>query len=643
MGKHYCEVAPADKSYHGSDLLTYESDQAIEIGQVVSFEVKKKQVYGFVVKTVAKPTFKTKSLSPTDVILPKTSVELFNWIREYYPTSIGVISQHFLPHVATTKPKEVPSTPVEIKEDKRKITADQKKVIDSVYGNSGTHIVHGETGSGKTKVYIELAKKTLKKQLSVLILVPEISLSPQIYKEFSSVFGSNVVLTHSGLTPRQRSAAWHRVQNSTTPTVVIGPRSALFMPFKELGLVVVDEFHEGAYKQESSPYYHALRVAGKLSEIHKCPLVLGSGTPPINEYFWSEQKNIPILKMKKLSIKDPEHSKVAALSVDLSDQDERSSVPLLSQSLITAIKETLAKNEQVLIFLNKRGSSRAIVCQDCGWRSTCSRCDLPLTYHQDSHKLVCHTCGYSEKPPTSCPKCSSVKIVFKSPGTKSVASSLEKLFPGSVIARFDKDNLKAERLDSRHDEVASGHIDILVGTQVLSKGHDLPKLGLVGILQADSSLQFPDYTANERSYQMIRQLVGRVGRGHRAGKVVVQSFMPDNPVIQDALQNDWASFYDKEIAERRAFGFPPFFHLLKIEASRASSANAKEALDKVAEQISIAHRVVIVGPSPSFIERKNGKSHWQLIIKSKNRGSLVEIAKSLPGNYTVNLDPTHLL
>lgn len=645
MQKYYCEVAPADKGYHSSDLLTYGSAVPLQAGQVVSFELKNKEVYGFVVKQVAKPSFKTKPVVAGDVTLPESTLKLFAWIRDYYPASTGVIAQHFLPSVSLTKLTEDKTKPVAgIKEDTRKLAPDQIKVIEAISkNNSGTHIVHGETGSGKTKVYIELTKKALKQQQSVLILVPEISLSPQIYKEFVSIFGDNVLLTHSGLTPKQRARAWHTAQSSKTPHVIIGPRSALFLPYKDLGLVIVDEFHEGAYKQESTPYYHALRVAGKLAEIHKCRLVLGSGTPPITEYFWAEQKKVPILTMKKLAVNAVSQSRVDSFSVDLSDKDEISSAPLLSQSLINGISETLGKKEQVLIFLNKRGSSRAIVCQDCGWRSTCARCDLPLTYHQDSHKLICHTCGFSEKPPTSCPNCQSVKIVFRSPGTKSVVSSLEKLFPGATIARFDKDNLKAERLDTRHNEVASGQIDILVGTQILSKGHDLPKLGLVGILQADASLQFPDYTANERSYQMVRQLVGRVGRGHRPGRVIVQSFMPNNPIIQSAVQNNWSEFYNKELSERRAFGFPPFFHLLKIETARASGSSAKQALEKIAETISARYSVVIVGPSPSFVERRNSKSYWQLVIKSKQRSTLVEIARDLPGSCTINLDPTHLL
>ena len=647
MPKYFYEVAPADKSYHGASLLTYGSNKPINSGQTVKFTLRNKDVLGFVVKEVKEPNFKVKLLIPQENQIPDQSVELFNWLRSYYPAPAGVTAQHFVPRVSYLSAKiqaarKEDNTSIPVKS--HKTTSLQQQVIDNVPINtSGTFIVHGETGSGKTKVYVELAKKLLKQQLSALILVPEISLSPQIYNGFKDSFGNKVLLTHSDLTPKQRGIVWRKVAESTEPFVVVGPRSALFLPYSKLGLIVVDEFHESAYKQESAPYYNSLRLASKLSQIHNCPLVLGSATPSVSEYYWAEQKNVPILTLPKLASPQSPGSQVAVESVNLSDSTENSGHPLLSKTLLKNISLALKNKEQILLFLNKRGSSRAILCQDCGWRSKCNNCNLPLTYHQDSYKLACHTCGFTTKPPTSCPSCSSSNIVFKSPGTKSIISSLEKLFPEAKLARFDKDNLKAERIGTRHQEVISGEIDILVGTQILSKGHDLPKLGLVGILQAEASLQFPDFTANERSYQIIHQLIGRVGRGHRSGTVVLQSYMPDNPTIQDAIKHNWQEFYAKELEQRRLFGFPPFFHLLKIEAARATPAKARQALEDQVSKLQNNKSLVIVGPSPSFIEKKQGKSNWQLVIKAKNRSHLVEIVNGMPPNFTANLDPSHLL
>ncbi len=638
MEKSYWEVAPADKAYHSNEYLTYSSVSPLKAGQIIELPLRNKSSLGLAIKQVQNPSFKTKDVEPTELSLPASSLELLDWMRTYYPSSLGITTGMFLP----------PSLKIKVTTDTAKsslpkprfnATSEQQKIVETIASKAAqTYMLHGETGSGKTKIYLDLTRKVIDKK-SVLILVPEISLSPQLYKEFQAEFGDKVVMNHSAMTPKQRRETWARV-NSTEPVIVIGPRSSLFLPFNSLGLLVVDEFHEGAYKQESAPYYAAQRVASKLSRIHSCPLILGSATPSINEYFWAQQKQVPILTLKKLSRGSGKNFKTKIITVDLSDEDERSSYPLLSRTLINNIQKSLDKKDQVLLFLNKRGSARVVVCQNCGWRSQCTRCDLPMTYHQDTHELICHTCGNKAKPPISCPECKSTDVIFKSPGTKSIHEQLKKLFPTAKIARFDKDNTKAERLDTVHSDVVAGNIDILIGTQLLAKGHDLPQLGLVGILQAESGLQFPDYTSNERSYQLIHQLIGRVGRGHKDGTVVVQTFNKDSVLLESASKNDWQTLFDQELQERKLFGFPPFFHVMKISAARATSASAKDALQRLSADISGA---VIVGPSPCFIEKKLGKFYWQIIVKSKNRNTLVDIARKVPGGYTVDLDPTHLL
>lgn len=638
MEKSYWEVAPADKAYHSNEYLTYSSLSPLKPGQIIDLPLRNKSSLGLAIRRVQSPSFKTKDIEPTELSLPASSLELLDWMRAYYPSSLGITTSMFIPPSLKIKAAaDIPKS--SLPKPRFKATAEQQKIVETIASKAAqTYMLHGETGSGKTKIYLDLTRKVINKK-SVLILVPEIGLSPQLYKEFQAEFGNKVVMNHSAMTPKQRRETWARV-NSSEPVIVIGPRSSLFLPFNSLGLLVVDEFHEGAYKQESAPYYAAQRVASKLSRVHNCPLVLGSATPSINEYFWAQQKKVPILTLKKLSRGSGKNFKTKIITVDLSDEEERSSYPLLSRTLIDNIQKSLDKKDQVLLFLNKRGSARVIVCQNCGWRSQCPRCDLPMTYHQDTHELICHTCGNKAKPPISCPECKSTEVIFKSPGTKSIHEHLKKLFPTAKIARFDKDNTKAERLDTLHGDVVAGNIDILIGTQLLAKGHDLPQLGLVGILQAESGLQFPDYTSNERSYQLIHQLIGRVGRGHKDGTVVVQTFNKNSVLLESASKNDWQTLFDQELQERKLFGFPPFFHVMKISAARATSASAKAALQRVSADISCA---VIVGPSPCFIEKKLGKFYWQIIVKSKSRSTLVDIAQKVPGGYTVDLDPTHLL
>lgn len=640
MEKSYWEVAPADKAYHSGENLTYSSVGSLQIGQIVEVPLRNKLSKAVVLKQIEKPSFATKDARPTDIFLPNESLALLDWMRAYYPSSLGVTTNLFLPPSLKISPSEHTVSP--LPKPRFKATKQQNDIVQKIaLDKAQTYLLHGETGSGKTKVYLDVVRKVIKEK-SALILVPEIGLSPQLFGEFQAEFGDQVVMYHSAMTPKQRRETWTRV-NSKKPVIVIGPRSSLFLPYAKLGLIVVDEFHEGAYKQESSPYYLAQRVASKLSRLHSCPLILGSATPSINEYYWAKQKQIPVFNLDKLSRGNGKNFDTKLITVDLSSENERSSYPLLSRTLIKNIQASLANKDQVLLFLNKRGSARVIVCQNCGWRSKCERCDLSMTYHQDTHQLVCHTCGNKTKPPISCPECTSTEVIFKSPGTKSISDQIKKLFPTAKVARFDKDNTKAERLDTLHADIVKGDIDILIGTQLLAKGHDLPQLGLVGILQAESGLQFPDYTANERSYQLIHQLIGRVGRGHKDGTVVIQTFNKDTALLHASSKDDWQNLYEKELEERKVFGFPPFYHVMKITASRATAASAKAALDKTAQTLEKIPGVTIVGPSPCFIEKKVGKFYWQLLVKSKDRSKLVAIAKENPSNYTIDLDPAHLL
>ena len=317
---------------------------------------------------------------------------------------------------------------------------------------------------------------------------------------------------------------------------------------------------------------------------------------------------------------------------------------LISDQMLKNVSSALSQGEQSLIFLNRRGTANVILCSSCGWQSLCPNCDLSLTYHGDTHEMRCHVCGLSTALPTSCPVCASTDILFKSVGTKAMVETLQKLFPTARIQRFDTDLKKADRLETQLSKITSGDADIIVGTQMISKGLDLPKLSVVGIINADSSLLIPDYTAAEQTFQLITQVVGRVGRGHRAGSVVIQTYDPDNETLDAAIHNKWSTFYATELAERKTYRFPPFVYLLKLRILRATSKSAELAAEKLSHTINERFPGITVdGPAPSFHPRERGKYSWQILIKASNRKSLIAIINNLPSGWTYDIDPNNLL
>lgn len=651
INSYYYNVIPATAKFRGSEGLTYSSDVKLSIGQLVSVDFRGSENLAIIISEVKKPEMQTKDLNPPDktIVLPGLYVKLLAKTLAYYPGYTGSTAQLFAPSfmskIEPDKLKDLPGedNPVaDLPELTKEQSAAYNKISNSENDQS-TFLLHGETGSGKTRLYIELARDALKKNRSTLVLTPEISLTTPLAAQFEKVFGNKVYLNHSSLTPKKRLEIWTKLLFSNDPIVLIGPRSSLFMPISNLGLIVVDEFHESAYKQESAPYYNSVRIASILANESGSKLILGSGTPSINEYFLATSKNTPILRMDKQAITGITRTFKAKI-VDLSDKNERSPYPLLSNTLLQMLKEEVENNRQSLLFINKRGSARTIACQNCGWRALCPNCDLPLVYHGDQNLIRCHTCGFSDRTIYNCPECKSADIQFKNPGTKTIVDQLNKIFPGANIVRFDKDNKKDERLENNYEDIKSGKANIIVGTQLLIKGHDLPKLGLVAMLQADSSLNFPDFSSEEKSFQMVRQLSGRVGRGHEEGKVVLQTFDPSNPLIEMSLRGDWQEFYESQIKQRKNLGFPPFYHALKIEASRKTRKSAEESMNKLSSKLNGSFSgIEILGPSPSFIEKKGGYYSWQIVIKSKKRSTLCDILKQLSGNFRANLDPVDFL
>lgn len=642
---NYYEVLVASQRYHGQEALTYHYEDGLPIGQIVGITLQRQKVVGVVSASLAdKPDFTTK---PIDMVvgsrpLPAELLKLVDWLKDYYPAPLGAIMQMLLPGTllqtsrTAYKPKPTTQSPLP------PLTAEQQQAVERISSVSeGLLLLHGETGTGKTRVYLELARRQLSAGRSVIALTPEIGLTPQLAATFEAAF-DNVVVMHSNLTPAERRKRWLAILESDRPVVVVGPRSALFVPVHKLGLIIIDEAHDGAYKQEQQPHYQASRVAAVLGKLHGAPVVMGTATPLVADYYALEQKNLPVVRMTQPAI---DHASPAQIElVKINERDNFSRSPFLSDQLLAALEKTLEQREQALIFLNRRGTARLVLCEQCGWTATCPRCDLSLTYHGDSHQMRCHVCNFHEPAPSRCPDCGHTDIAYRNVGTKSIVSELERLFPQSRIRRFDTDLKKDERLEAAYQAIKDGEVDILVGTQMLAKGLDLPGLSLVGVVVADTSLFIPDFSAEEHSYQLMSQIIGRVGRGHRHGYVVIQAYHPENPALAAAVDRDYQTFYKRQLAERQAFDYPPFAYLLKLIVGRASPGAAEKAARQLAETIGrLKLPIQLVGPGPAFHEKLHGKYRWQLTIKARQRAPLIEIIRQLPGNVSYDIDPHSLI
>lgn len=644
---YYYEVWVRSNRYHGHSPLTYSSAQKLSRGRLVTVELQTETVLGFISNSVTPPRFKTKPIvSALDLPpLPPHSLKLAAWLQAYYPAPIGVLTQHFLPSNLTQKSADKFTTtsyaPANLA-NLPPLTGEQASALAAI-ADQNTYLLHGITGSGKTRLYIEKAAQTIARGNSVIVLTPEISLTSQLAANFKAVFGERVVVMHSKQAPAERRQAWLTSLWSEEPLIIIGPRSALFSPLLKLGLIVIDEAHEAAYKQQQAPQYQAGRVASYSASLTRATLILGSATPSVSDYYLATAKQKPIIVLNQTARKNNNTSRKITV-VDRKDQllFERSS--FFSRPLIEAVKTALKNNEQSLLYLNRRGTARLVLCEKCGWLAACPHCDLPLTYHGDRHEMRCHSCQHRSPAPSSCPECKHTGIIFKTAGTKAIATEAKHLFPQARIARFDTDNLKTERFEEHYEAVKSGDFDILVGTQLLAKGLDLPRLSTLGVLLADTSLYLPDFSAQERTYQLLTQVLGRVGRGHVSGQAIIQTYHPDHAILKAAIDGDYQTFYEAEMASRRQFMFPPFCYLLKLTVRRTSVKSAESAATKLKAAIEASgQRVRVEGPAPSFYERLQGKYQWQLVVKAQDRSVLLSVINNLPAGWSYDLDPMDLL
>ena len=458
---------------------------------------------------------------------------------------------------------------------------------------------------------------------------------------FTEVFGDKVVVIHSKQTEAERHLIFNSLLEATEPRIVIGPRSALFAPVEKLGLILIDEAHEGAYYQENPPRYSAIRVASAMAKIVGCDCVLGSATPTVEDYYIAQQKDSLVSLTKK--------AKDAAVKpniklIDFKDRGEFSKNRYFSNELLAAIHRNLEQNQQTLIFHNRRGSSPLTICENCGEELMCPNCFLPLTLHADSYDLECHTCGFKMTVPKGCPKCGHPDLVHKGFGTKLLESELAKLFPKARIKRFDADNKRGEGMEAMYDMVRDGEVDILVGTQGLAKGLDLPRLATVGVVAADTGLSLPDFAAEERVFQLLTQVMGRVGRGHLStAEVFIQTYRPEHPVLSFAINEDYSGFAEYTLKQRQKGGFPPYKHILKLSILLKTESLAIRKVRELVKKLSADSRLSVSPPVPAFHERTAEGYSWEIIVRSSSRKALIEACEDLDKNFRVYLDPPSLL
>lgn len=554
---------------------------------------------------------------------------LLKQLMEITNSSLSTVKELDKKGIIDIYEKEVYRTP--IKEyippyRKRLLTPKQKHCVDTIMNNiqagkkDNKFLIHGVTGSGKTEIYLQLVEEMIKMDKETIVLVPEISLTPQTIERFVGRFGNNVAVLHSKLSYGERFDQWRKIKEGKVK-IAVGARSAIFAPFNNLGLIIIDEEHESTYKSSMNPKYHAMEVAEKRCEQSGAYLVMGTATPSIESYYKAKKGEIKLLYLdKRINRKKMPEVKI----VDMRDELNQGNKSIFSRELYEAIDKNFKAKKQTILFLNRRGYSTFVSCRQCGYVVKCNSCDISMTYHMKDNKLKCHYCGLAIDPPTICPVCRSKYIKYFGIGTEKVEDYTKRMFPKAVVERMDMDTTSRKgSYQSILQEMKDKKIDILIGTQMVAKGLDFENVTLVGIIAADTSLNLPDFRASERTFQLITQVAGRAGRGDYEGRVIVQTYSPEHYSIQYAKKHDYISYYEKEIMLREEFTYPPFTNIISIviygETLKLVTAKSKEVygrlLNKMIEEGLEELTDDIVGPYPAPLERIKKNFRYQILIK----------------------------
>jgi len=630
--------------FEGSSLSYYQLKKAVEAGELtIEYIVESKITKKF--ETMVRPKKALHFLEEAIAELPKTAKKQAA-ILDYFIESPEEITQKLLlkkfqttnstiktlveKNLLETYRKEVFRNPYDdhsiVRTEALKLTAEQEQAIEPILKsieqeNHEVFLVHGVTGSGKTEIYLQAIQEVINKGKEAIVLVPEISLTPQMVNRFKGRFGKNVAVMHSALSDGEKFDEWRKIQRKEVQ-VVVGARSAIFSPFENLGIIIIDEEHETSYKQEDQPRYHARDVAIERGKNNHFPVVLGSATPTLESFARAEKDVYKLAALKKRTNDKPMPE---VITVDMRNELHAGNRTMFSRLLMDKIADCLAKGEQIVLLLNRRGYSTFIMCRDCGHVKECPHCDIALTYHKNNNRLKCHYCAYEEAVPTICPECNSDLIRYFGTGTQRVEEALTQLIPEASVLRMDVDTTRRK---GAHEKIlkqfADGKADILLGTQMIAKGLDFENVTLVGVLTADSMLHLPDFRSSEKTFQLLTQVSGRAGRHELTGEVIVQTYTPEHYSIQLASQYNFHEFYLKEMAMRKAFQYPPYYYLALITITHQNHVKVVQSAQQIVRMLleKVHQPTVILGPTPSPIPRIKDRYRYQCMIKYKHEPEL---------------------
>ncbi len=642
------------------NLFTYavpeELAADLQLGQVVAVPLRQKYQYGVVWQVPSRQkirpgiTYKPikKIVDPNLMLLPSQR-SLAVWMSKEFVAPLAACVFSFLP-VLKAPPKSlddgIASNDLE---NKQVLTPDQSKALTIIQTSAKPVLLHGVTGSGKTEVYLHYAKEILNSNKAVLILVPEIALTPQTKKRFVKRFGNTVAVWHSGLSMAERRLIYWQVRTGKK-TLIVGSRSALFLPFVNLGLIVIDEEHEKTFYQESAPRYHARYVAEYMHAQDEVKLILGSATPALESVWKASQGEYALAKLNERIGNAPMPESVI---VDLRSQRLYNESSLFSESLLEYLQQTLDSKRQAVLLLNRRGSATSAVCTSCGTILLCKNCNVPLTVHYlsgSAGSLQCHHCDRVEPLPSVCPVCGNDTLNLRGFGTEKIEQDIKRLLPKAKVLRMDRDTTATrDIIDQMYRDFAEHKYDILLGTQMIAKGWDIPTVDLVGILMAEGGLMLPDFHAAENTFSLLVQASGRSGRGTSPGKTVIQTFQPDHPLIRLAATHSFGEFVKLELKSRKEFNYPPFSHIVRLlfqHQKEEECVKQTEVVSKSLKDRVNAAGAELLGPTPCFFNRLRGKYRYHIIIKIKSSKDLDELkqeAAELDSPWVVEIDPPQML
>ncbi len=644
----YAEIVVNHHFSKLKETLTYKVPEEMQIkrGDLVMVPFGKTINSGIILNLQNKsPEFDTKYISETlspNIFLEEWQIKLAKHISEYYFCSYFESFRLFLPKSIwkknqTKSRNKVEKTKIYKKED-HILTEEQSKIVRDIINNKiPVSLIHGVTGSGKTEVYKKIIQNIVDSGKQALLLVPEISLTPQFVKYFKGTF-ENLALVHSKISEGEKARQWKEIHNGEIK-LVIGSRSAIFSPFKNLGLVIMDEEHEWTYKQEQTPRYNTRDLIFEINKLTNAQVIFGSATPSIEIMKKAKKKELKLFVMNERILKT-EMPKIEI--VDMREELRKQNFSMFSELLLNKIEEKLEKKEQILLFLNRRGSASATVCRDCGEAAICNNCDSKLTYHISKFKhstLICHHCGFVTKMPDLCPNCKSVRIKHFGIGTEKVENELKKLFPNARIARADRDTMsKKDSFEELHKNLNADKIDILIGTQMIAKGMDIANISLVGVIMADTSFHIPDFRSAERSFQLLSQVGGRAGRREKQGEVIIQTYNPNHCVLEAVKNHDYESFYEQEIYAREQNKLPPFSKIIKLIFADENKKLCAEKADLLLKKLASKDHEIFA--APALMPRMNKKFYWHVFVQGPAPEIVIKkIDQGLLKDWKIDVDP----